>query len=120
MHGVHLSDKALNPVALREELGPEAVIGVTVADVGTALAMAKADIDYVQLNDDFDAERIAAFMVDLRQVNPSYPVVAAGDEYAAAIDALLALGVSGVAVGAPMYKADDPVAATEKLMAQIG
>ncbi len=120
LHGVHVSDKALNPVALREELGPEAVIGVTVADVGTALAMAKADIDYVQLNDDFDAERIAAFMVDLRQVNPSYPVVAAGDEYAAAIDALLALGVSGVAVGAPMYKADDPVDATEKLMAQIG
>ena len=58
---MHVSDKALNPVALREELGPEAVIGVTVADVGTALAMAKADIDYVQLNDDFDAERIAAF-----------------------------------------------------------
>ena len=28
LHGVHVSDKALNPVALREELGPEAVIGV--------------------------------------------------------------------------------------------
>lgn len=116
MHGIHISDKALNPVALREELGPEAIIGVTVADPGTALAMAKADIDYVQLPGSFDAGRIAGFMVDLRKVNSSYPVVAEGDSYTEAIDALLALGVSGAVVGRAVYMAEDPLEATRKLI----
>ena len=119
LHGVHISDKSLNPVALREELGPEAVIGVTVSDPGTALAMAKADIDYVQLPGDFDADSIAAFMVDLREVNKNYPVVAEGDAYADCIGSLLALGVSGTAIGAPVYMADDPVAATANLLNQL-
>ncbi|MDE5643439.1 MAG: thiamine phosphate synthase [Muribaculaceae bacterium] len=119
LHGVHISDKSLNPVALREELGPEAVIGVTVSDPGTALAMAKADIDYVQLPGDFDADSIAAFMVDLREINKNYPVVAEGDAYAGCIGSLLALGVSGTAIGAPVYMADDPVAATANLLKQL-
>lgn len=118
LHGVHISDKNINPVALRQELGPEAIIGVTVADAGAALAMAKADIDYVQLPDEFDAEHITAFMTDLRKVNQSYPVVANGDNYADDITALLALGVSGAVIGAPVYQAADPVDAAARIIAQ--
>lgn len=120
LHGIHISDKNLNPIALREELGPEAVIGVTVSEPSAALAMAKADIDYVQLPSDFDAYRIAAFMVDLREVNKNYPVVADGDKYADCIESLLALGVSGAVVGTPIFKAEDPVEALTKLLEQIG
>lgn len=118
LHGVHISDKSINPVSLREDLGPEAIIGVTVAEVASALAMAKADIDYVQLPDDFDAARIAAFMADLRNVNSSFPVVANGDKYADDITALLALGVSGALIGAPVYMAENPVDATSAIIAQ--
>lgn len=120
LHGVHLADKKFNPIALREEFGAEAVIGVTVSEVSSAIAMAKADIDYVQLPSDFDADRIAAFMTDLREIDRNYPVVANGDDYAGCIGALLALGVSGAVIGAPVYKSDNPVEATRSILSQLG
>ena len=119
LHGVHLNDKKFNPVAVREELGPEAVIGVTTGDVSVAAAMKKADIDYVQLPDDFDDDRIAAFMVDFRELDDRYPIVAAGKIAPGDVRSVLALGVSGVALSHTVTLAPDPYKAMETALATV-
>lgn len=109
LHGVHIHDKNVKPADVREELGPEAVIGVTCGDPSLALLLMKADIDYVQLPDHFDEGEIAGFMLDFRELDPHYPIVALGGDSAASCAGIMALGVSGVAVEIGKLKGDDPV-----------
>ena len=48
LHGVHLTSASnRSATKLREELGPEAVIGVEVASAAAIMALRNADIDYV-------------------------------------------------------------------------
>lgn len=119
LHGVHIADKNVQPAAVREDLGPEAVIGVTCCDPALALMLMKADIDYVQLPDDFDDDRIAGFMIDFRELDPHYPVVALGGDSAATAAAVMALGVSGIAVDMGRLKGDDPVKAVADILASV-
>lgn len=119
LHGVHLHDKKYNPMNVREDLGPEAVIGVTVGDPSVALAMKKADIDYVELPADWDEDKIAAFMVDFRELDADYPVVAAGDITPLTAAATLALGVSGIAVGEAFCQASNPVEIMDNLLQSL-
>lgn len=117
LHGVHLNDKKFNPVKVREELGPEAVIGVTTGELSVATAMKAADIDYVQLPTDFDDDRIAAFMVDFRAVDDRYPIVAAGKIQPMDVPSVMALGVSGVALSTTVTLAVDPLKAIKEALA---
>lgn len=109
LHGVHIADKSVSPAAVREDLGPEAVIGVTTGDPALAFQLMKADIDYVQLPDNFDEGQIAAFMIDFRELDPHYPIVALGGESAASAAGIKALGVSGVAIQIGDIATSDPV-----------
>lgn len=110
LHGVHIVDKSVSPAAVREDLGPEAVIGVTTGDPALAFQLMKADIDYVQLPDSYDDGQIAAFMIDFRELDAHYPIVALGGESAATAAGTKALGVSGVAIQIGRLAANDPVA----------
>lgn len=115
VHGILLTDKTLNAVELRNRLGAEAIIGARVADVASAALLGKNDIDYVLLPDDWDLERVAQFVADLRGAGGRIPVVIYGNFTAANAAAAMATGVSGVAAG-PSLLSDDPVKAVTELL----
>lgn len=117
VHGILLTDKALNAVELRNRLGAEAIIGARVADVASAALLGKNDIDYVLLPDDWDLERVAQFVADLRGAGGRIPVVIYGNFTAANVAAAMATGVSGVAAGPALLTADPVKAVTELLEA---
>ena len=109
MHGVFLTLGAASPVKVREDLGPEAVIGAETGESSVALELERADIDYVAIAPDKDA---AATIAAIRATGSQFPVVAYTDCIDA--DAVLALkkdGFSGICCGKPLFEAEDPVAA---------
>lgn len=122
LHGVRLGARffidnpAMSPAALREDLGPEAVIGVETADVSALPALAAADIDFATLPAGFPREARKAFVDAAAAAGNTVPVVAEGDFDAAGVLEAMADGCSGVAVGLTITDAPDPVAAAEAII----
>lgn len=93
-HGVYLRNTAIDPIALRQQLGAEPIIGAAIASADQALRYEKADIDYVTI----DASNPAASEIikDIRvaggliQVVAYKPIMQNND-----LDALLMAGFSG-------------------------
>ena len=125
LHGVRLSRKFLNanphqgPMALREELGPEAVIGVETADPSSVPQMLGADIDFVTLPQGFDSEQRRKFVKALTDLDVKMPVVAQGDFTPAEAQDAIKDGCNGVAVGRSITDAEDPVTATGAILFAI-
>lgn len=123
LHGVRLSRDYLNkhpensPMALRENLGPEAVIGVEIADPSVVPSLLPADIDFVSLPKSFSSSQRKAFVDALCKMEISLPVVAQGDFTPAQCAEVLNEGCNGIAVEKSITDAGDPVKATEELMA---
>ncbi len=120
LHGVHLTsvtDKSA--AAIREELGPEAVIGVEVASAAAVMALRSADIDYVTLPSDMAVGEIAELVSTVRDAGIETPIVATGD--ISPEDALIymAAGVSGIATGKPLIEAKDPIKETELMLSTL-
>ena len=102
LHGVHVvtvSDRSA--AKIREELGPEAVIGVDVTS---------ADIDYVTLPADMAVGEITELVSTVRDAGIETPIVATGDITPEDALVYMAAGVSGIATGRPIIDAKDPVA----------
>lgn len=122
LHGVRLSRDFLlanpsrSPLALREELGPEAVIGVETGDPSAVPALIPADIDFVTLPADFGRDTRREFVERLRALGVSLPVVARGEFTPQQAADAIADGCNGVAVGDSITKAPDPVVATESII----
>ena len=124
LHGVRYTAAATpaaaaSPAALREELGPEAVIGIVTSDPSAVPAMAAADIDYICTPPSFDSDRRRGFIAAVRALGAEIPVVAQGDITPDNAAGFLAEGFSGIAVGSYITDAADPVAAVASLMAAI-
>lgn len=125
LHGVRITlegaatSPALSAAALREELGPEAVIGVETADPSAIPSLAAADVDYVCTPAAFDAAARAAFISAAKATGTEMPVVAQGHITAANVAAFIAEGFSGVAVSASITDAADPVSATDDIINTI-
>lgn len=122
LHGIRLSAEFLrkhpesNPITLREDLGPEAVIGVETSDPSAVPSVMPADIDFVSLPANFGHEQRVAFVNTLRSLDMKIPVVAQGGfTVEQAVDAI-ADGCNGVAIGKTITEASDPVKATESLL----
>lgn len=122
LHGIRLSAEFLrkhpesNPMALREDLGPEAVIGVETSDPSAVPSMMPADIDFVSLPAKFGHEQRVAFVDTLRSLDMNIPVVAQGDFTAGQAVEAIADGCNGVAIGKTITDASDPVQATGSLL----
>lgn len=122
LHGVRLSHDFMrkhpesNPMAMREELGPEAVIGVELSDPSIVTTLIPADIDFVSLPVNFNREHRLAFLKSLRKTGQSIPVVAQGDYTTEEALQALTDGCNGVAVGASITEAENPVKATESML----
>ena len=113
IHGVHLTKGGI-PVAAatRQELGPEAIIGVEVATLAEIDSAQAADIDYVTLPPDMPLARCHKLISDSRQHGLKIPIVAAGDVTLSNLRQHLDAGFSGVAVGQDIIDASDPVERT--------
>lgn len=121
LHGVHLKSLTDRSAAkIREELGPEAVIGVETGDAASILALRNADIDYVTLPAQMSLDEIAALVHTVREAGIEMPVVASGDIAPEQVEAYLSAGVSGIATGMPIILSKDPVAAVEATLSALG
>lgn len=122
LHGVRISAEylAANPgmsaMSLRDDLGPEAVIGIETADPSAVPALTAADIDFVTLPAGFGADARRAFTAALRQSGAQMPVVAQGRFTADEAREAMADGCNGVAVGHSITDAPDPVVAMQTML----
>lgn len=122
LHGVRLSrnyflrNPSTTPIALREDLGPEAVIGVETTDPSAMANLKEADIDFVMLPPDFEPSRRNGFISAVRSSGSSIPVVAQGNMTPQEATKAIEDGCNGVAVGAPITNAPDPVVAVESFL----
>lgn len=115
LHGVVMTSLKTTAHKFREDLGPEAIIGLRVATTPAVVAIQNADIDYVTLPPDMPVSAIAQFMEELKPTDITTPVVATGDINLENAAAYMATGISGVATAAPAY-AKDPVEYTTRLI----
>ncbi|MBD5234553.1 MAG: thiamine phosphate synthase [Bacteroidales bacterium] len=117
LHGVFVTDNAISPVSLREELGPEAIIGALTGSPDAAASLARADIDYVSL--DSAVSDPETFISTLRNAGCEIPVVAYRPGLAldaAIVGGLLSHGFSGICGADRAFDEADPVAALENLL----
>lgn len=122
LHGVRLSSRYFverpsdTAMKLREELGPEAVIGVETADPSAVATLAAADVDFVTLPVGFASDEREAFVKKLRATGSEMPVVVQGDFTPGDCAMALADGCNGVAVGKTITDAPDPVEAVRETL----
>ena len=117
LHGVHLvSTTNRSAAAIREELGPEAVIGVDVTSAAGVMALRNADIDYVTLPPDMPVGEITELVSTVRDAGIETPIVATGDISPEDAPVYMAAGVSGIATGRRLIEAKDPVAEVKLML----
>ena len=120
LHGVHFNDlNGRSAASWREELGPEAVIGVKADNAAAIMALRNADIDYVTLPEGMEIEKIDGLVSTVREAGIELPIVATGDISADDAVVYIAVGASGIATGTPIINAKDPVKETELMIANL-
>lgn len=125
LHGVRISAayQAGHPdasaISLREELGPEAVIGIETADHSAVPSLVAADIDFVTLPVGFTGEERRNFIASIRKNGCRIPAVAQGDFTPDEAAGALADGCNGVAVSSCITDAADPVAAMQMMLGSL-
>ncbi|MDE6238669.1 MAG: thiamine phosphate synthase [Muribaculaceae bacterium] len=120
LHGVHLTSSVQRSAAkVREELGPEAVIGVEVASAAAVMSLQSADIDYVTLPADMKIGEIADLVSVVRGADITTPIVATGDISPEDALVYMAAGVSGIATGKPIIDSKDPVKEVELMLRNL-
>lgn len=119
LHGLFVPAGQSAPAA-REALGPEAIVGTEVASAESALALEKADIDYVCLPAQTNIEHAAEIIGRARRAGCTLPFVAeVHNALAADYAALAAAGYAGFVADDGIFNGSDPVADIESLLARI-
>ena len=122
LHGVRLSRRFFldnpdnTPLSVREDLGPEAIIGIELTDLSALPQLIQADIDFATIRMKDSIEDMVGFIYKLRQINKTFPIVAEGDFDTEQVAALIEKGYSGVAIGRPISNAKDPVEAIARFI----
>lgn len=121
--GVHVGQSDMEALDVRRKLGPDKIIGVSAQTVEQALLAEKHGADYLGVGavfptgskDDADDVSYDTLQAICRAV--SIPVVAIGGINAGNIAQLKGSNVDGAAVISAIFGAEDPGAATSKLLA---
>ena len=114
LHGVRLSkhyfmrNPGISPLSVREELGPEAIIGIETTDVSALQHLRAADIDFLTLPSNISMSERSKIIADVKQSGIYFPIVAEGNFTVAEALEAVADGCAGVAVGAPINEASHP------------
>lgn len=115
VHGVMLRHGKHAPGAVREQLGPEAIIGVEVQSAQGIGALVAADIDYVVV-DGHDRAKATAIIDEIQATGAEISTVVRGvftvDDVADGVPC----HADGIATGRAIVNADDPVEYTEKML----
>ena len=121
--GVHVGQDDAACADARAELGPDAIVGVSVQTVEQALAAQAAGADYLGVGAIFgtatkpDAADVGVDGLAAICAAVDLPVVAIGGLNAATIPGLAGTGADGVAVVSAVFAADDLRSATSDLLA---
>ena len=117
LHGIHITlGSGLNAASVREDFGPEAIIGIEVTDAASITALKGADIDYVSLPATISHADRAAIVALAAQGGNEMPVVFEGDYTVDNVTDALRHGASGVCTGSAIVTADDPVSYTTQMI----
>lgn len=120
VHGVVLSDCSVaHAVAVREKLGPHAVIGFTAHSAAEILDLRGKDIDYAVIagvTTDLTVEQAVAIVSDAAAAGNTIPVVAQGDMKLEDISPLLKGGFKGIATTGLIICSPDPTARVEEIL----
>lgn len=118
-HGVFLS-KGKSAVDVRNEFGPEAVIGTVVGSAEAATTLEKADIDYVGLDETVSLADAASIISSARECGAEIPFVAlckASELTPDGMTAILNAGYSGFFAIDGVFDAPDPVEYISRVLA---
>lgn len=117
LHGVHLTlDSGFNAAKIREDFGPEAIIGIEVAEPSAILALKGADIDYVSLPSSLGDEKRKHIVDEANSAGNEMPVVFEGNYGPEDAGYVTSLGASGICTGSRIAQAHDPVEYTGRLI----
>lgn len=118
IHGVQLSSAA-NATRLREELGPEAIIGVAVGGADGVEALRGKDMDYFVLPANASLADLTKITTEVRERGDRSALVACGNYSLDELDVVMATGVSGLQLSQTIVSAPDPVEAARKALFEI-
>lgn len=113
--GVHIGQEDEEAIAVRKQIGPEKILGVSVHSVQEAAAAIAAGADYVGMGPVFptqskrDAKRPAGVngILSVKAVYPDFPIVAIGGITPENAELVWASGAEGVAVISAIAQAED-------------
>lgn len=129
--GVHLGKTDMLPSKARLELGPSAIIGVTVNSFDDILAVRGLDVDYLgmgpfsftetkeNLAPMLGSDGISTLCSEMESNDIEIARVAVGGILPDDIDSLMNAGVNGVAVSGAIAFADDMTAATRLFLERL-
>lgn len=121
LHGVYLTT-GHNAVQARTDFGPEAVVGCEVASAQSAVAMAKADIDYATLPASLDLAQAGVLIRSVAAAGVEFPIVAvpSADEILPEIlNLYISAGYAGIYVTDGIFTDDDPVALITRIISEV-
>lgn len=112
IHGLHLTQWSRGSViAVREELGPHAILGVTCADSSLITELSGLDVDYMVVPAPDEGNPIdfyISFMEKLKESKSEIHAVAAGNLPVSSYPAILATGIEGFEISGDVLDAPDP------------
>ena len=119
IHGVHITDSTRSAAALREQLGAEAMIGITLDNAAAILDLRRKDIDYVSLPADMSDADAKAVIDAVRAESFDIPIVVTGASADTLINKIATTGASGVRGGQLLVHTDDPAGAIAAFTAKL-
>lgn len=117
IHGVLLPKDGPAAAQVRELFGPEAIIGVEAPDCSEAIALERADIDYLAL---LPLPGTPQSIAAARTAGATIPFVAMGDIGIEQCRELLMQGYSGICTGRSIFEAEDPVQKVRQYLDAMG
>lgn len=126
--GVHLGKNDMPVAEARRILGPDRIIGATANTFDDIAAAVASGADYIglgpfrftetkkRLSPILGLEGYRDIMARCRRAGYSIPVVAIGGITPEDIEAIMATGVSGIALSGTILRAADPAAATSRII----
>ncbi len=117
LRGVHLGQRSLTPAVARGLLGPEAVVGLSVHDLGEARVPGTEGASFLVVGSIYATtshpERVPAGLGRIREIGAmtSLPLLAIGGVTPARVGELTRAGAHGIAVRGGVWDAEDPAGA---------
>ncbi len=129
--GVHLGQDDMDARDARRQLGPEAIIGLTIKNEGHVASAPIGAIDYVAIGGVFETlskdnpdppvgtDGLARLISQVRARHAGMPACAIAGITEARIASVIEAGADGVAIISAIFMADDPEAAARQLRGTV-